>query len=333
MLRFEYFHEQWIDAENLIEHKPDLALQLEANFFDSLKFDISSIKEYRINAVKRLLPMLGSKPALCFSGGIDSQATWQCFNEAGIDIDVYVLVFKDGLNAQDTDHAIKFAERNKIKLNFIEIDILNFLSRENADYSKKYKSLSPHFNTHYKLCDILKSKNYTGFVCGGGTPLLTHKVSEWISNYNQNFLNYINYSEVSGILCQGNFLGYDPKLAWAVSILTPIFTYEKYGGFINHSERLLAENQRYKEKIIGYRNAGFDIIPQTTKFTGFELVKDKLETMYGDGWAFEKFYRFPLKKYVEHIDVKVSLNESIIEKIKDLNLKHTGSSIDAPTGI
>lgn len=333
MLRFEYFYDNWLDVSNFVHHKPCLNVTLKSSFFDSLKFDLVSFKEYRIGAVEKLLPMLGSRPALCLSGGIDSQATWQCFNEAGIDIDTYVLVFKNELNKQDVDHAIKFAAYKNINLNFIEIDILNFLSRENADYSKKYKSLSPHFNTHYKLCDILKSKNYTGFVCGGGSPLLTADVSEWMSNYSQNFLNYINYSQVTDTLCQGNFLGFDPKLAWAISIMTPIFTHEKYGGFMNHAERLQAEYQRYKEKVMGYKATGFDILPQHTKYTGFELVKEKLEEMYGDGWAFEKFYRFPLKTYAEQIDIKINLDDSLIKKIKQLNLKCTGSSVDAPTGI
>ncbi len=334
MLRFEYYFNNWLDITPYTKGEANLTTNLTVDFFRSLKFDPDTLKTYRKNAVNRLLPMLGDKPALCFSGGVDSQATWQCFYEAGIDIDVYVLVFKNDLNAQDVSNAISFADYKKFKINFIEIDILNFLSRENADYGKRYRSLSPHFNTHYKLCDILRSKGYTGFVCGGGTPILTANTSAWASNFNQNFLNYINYSETSGILCQGNFLGFDPYLTWAISLLTPTFVNENYNrNAVYKTEHDLFEYQRYLDKVKGYRASGFDIIPQSQKFTGFELVKNKLQEMYGDGWTFEKFYRYPLKDYAKHINVSINFNSDIMQEIKRLNFENFRPSIDAPTGI
>jgi hypothetical protein len=334
LLRFEYYYNNWLDIIPYTKDEANLTTNLTVDFFRSLKFDSDTLKTYRKNAVNRLLPMLGDKPALCFSGGIDSQATWQCFNDAGVDIDVYVLVFKDDLNVQDVSSAIKFAEYKKIKINFIEIDILNFLSRENTDYSQKYKSLSPHFNTHYKLCDILRSKGYTGFVHGGGTPILTAHIEAWASNFSRNFLNYITYSEVTGILCQGNFLGFDPYLTWAITLLTPTFTNENYNkNAVYKKEHDLFEYQRYLDKIKGYRASGFDIIPQERKYTGFELVKQKLESVYGDGWAFEKFYRYPLKRYAKDIDVVIHFSDDLKEEIKRLNFENFRPSIDAPTGI
>jgi hypothetical protein len=332
-LRFEYYHNNWLDVSNYVNFHAELNVNLDTEFFDSLRFDADSLKTYKIDAVNKLLPSLGSKPAICFSGGIDSQITWHCFNEANIDIDVYVLVFKDDLNIQDVSHAMKFADKHKFKINYIEIDVLNFLSRENAEYGKKYKSLSPHFNTHYKLCDILRSKGYTGFVCGGGTPLLTENVSLWGNNYSQNFLNYINYSEISETFCQGNFLGFYPHLAWAVTLLTPSFINETYGKDLNLSERFELESQRYKEKIQGYTNSKFDVIPQKQKYTGFELIKDKLQSDYGDGWAFEKFYRYPLRAYAPDIRMIFKFDQSVVEKIKQLNLKNTRPGFCSPSGI
>ncbi len=333
MLQFEYFYNNWLDVSNLVNDDPNITVDLNKNFFESLCFDTDSLKTYRINAVHKLLPMLGSKPALCFSGGIDSQATWQCFNEAGIDIDVYTLIFKNELNKQDSDHAIFFADKNNIKLNIIEIDIMNFLSRENADYGKKYKSLSPHFNTHYKLCDILISKGYTGFVCGGGSPLLSNNVSTWASNYNQNFLNYINYSEISGVLCQGNFLGFDPYLAWAISLQTPSFINELFGKELTQEDRHSLEYQRYLEKIQGYTRSGFNLIPQDKKYTGFELVKVELEKRYGDGWAFEKKFRYPLLTFNKNYPIKIKFDDSVIETIFDLNREKSTTGDIASTGI
>lgn len=330
-MRFDYFYNNWLDASKFVEGYGDISMNLSSDFFDSI--DIKSLPAYRIDAVKRLLPSLGDKPALCFSGGVDSQATWQCFKEAGINIDTYTLSFKGDLNIQDVNHALKFASNNNIKIEVIEIDILSFLSRENADYSKKYKSLSPHFNTHYKLCDILSSRGYTGFVCGGGSPLLSPYAKDWFTNYNQNFLTYINYSEVTGKLLQGNFLGFDPHLTWAISLLTPLFDNQLYGNALSQQDRDKLEYQRYLEKIKGYSVAGFKILPQKKKYTGFEFVKEKLENIYGDGWAFEKMYRFPLSNITEKITVKIDFETTIMEKILNLNREYSSPSLDAPTGI
>ena len=333
MLRYDYFADNWLDVSNLLKDEGNLYVTLQPSFLSDLKFDNHSFKQYRINAAKNIIEKLGSKPALCFSGGIDSQATWQCFNEAGIDIDVYSLVFKNGLNKQDVTHAILFADKNNIKLNFIEIDVINFLSRENAEYGKKYKSLSPHFNTHYKLCDILLSKGYTGFVCGGGSPLLTKDIKDYASNYTQNFLNYINYSQIANTYCQGNFLGYDPYLAWSISLSTPIFQNDTYGIVLTQEDRDRLEYQRYLEKIEGYRQAGFKIIPQTKKYTGFELVKQELEKMYGDGWAFENKFREPLRFISPYYQVKINFTNDFIDGVKKLYAEKSATSQISCPGI
>lgn len=337
MSQFNFYHDDWVGVEPYIglnTYECHLPVNLKPEFFESLQLDTDSLRRYRIEAAIKCYEALGSKPALCFSGGIDSQATWQCFNEAGIDIDVYTLVFKHGLNTQDVEHAVKFAKERNFELKIIEIDIINFLSRENYDYSTKYKSLSPHFNTHYKLCDILISKGYTGFVCGGGGPILSDITSLWCNNYSQNFLNYIHYSMKSGVLCQGNFLGFYPQLAWAIGLSTPIMQDELYGTDLNSKEaRDLVEYQRYLDKIHGYTLTGFDIIPQEKKYTGFELVKDELEKVYGDGWAFEKLYRMPLRELVKEVKVFFDFDDEVIDLIKRLNVEKSRPSLNTAPGI
>lgn len=337
MSQFNFYHDDWIGVEPYIglnAYECHLPVNLKPKFFETLQLDNDSLKRYRIEAATKCYESLGAKPALCFSGGIDSQATWQCFNEAGIDIDVYTLMFKHGLNAQDVEHAVKFSKERNFELKIIEIDIINFLSRENYDYSTKYNSLSPHFNTHYKLCDILISKGYTGFVCGGGGPILSDITSLWCNNYSQNFLNYIHYSLESGVLCQGNFLGFYPHLAWAIGLFTPILDNELYGTDLNSKEaRDLVEYQRYLDKVYGYTLTGFNIIPQEKKYTGFELVKDELEKIYGDGWAFEKLYRMPLRELVKEIKVFFDFDDDVIDLIKRLNIEKSRPSLNTASGI
>jgi len=221
----------------------------------------------------------------------------QCFAEAKIPFDLYILKFKNDLNKQDCDHAIKYCNRFNIDYNIIEIDVLSFLSRENNEYGLKYKSPSPHFNTHYKLFDILRSKGYDGVVAGGNAYFYSSIDNGFLPNSNRNCFNYITYSNINEFKCQGNFLSFYPKLAWAISLLSPMIDYKLNDAIeFNEQERNYWEYRRYVQKIQGYKRAGFNIIPQNQKYTGFELVKKYLEEKTGDGWTFERLYRHPLEK-------------------------------------
>lgn len=339
MSQFKFFHDDWLDFTELFPDNPNfsyrdlpprvnLKINLDTEFFRNLRFDDASLKKYRIDSAVHCAETLGRKPALCFSGGIDSQALVQCFNEANIDIDIFTLKFKNDLNSHDIHDAKKYAEEKNIRINFIELDILNFLSRENLEYGEKYLSLSPHFNTHYKLCDMLIKEGYTGFVFGGNSPMLTNNLTDWDCNYSGNLLNYINYTRASKVMCQGNFLGFYPNLAWSIALLTDGQEFEQSGMQLTAEERNFHERIRYTNKITGYKKAGFDLIPQEKKYTGFELVKEYLEKKHGDGWAFERLYRFPLEnKFGPSKIVKLFFhsNKEIKELLKSINLSNLES--------
>lgn len=317
----------------------DLPVSLDIDFFNKLSFDDSSLKKYRIEAAEFTAKSIGNKIALCFSGGVDSQCMVQCFVEAGIECDIFILKFKHNLNVQDVDHAITYCDKNKLSYKIIEIDVLNFLSIFNYDYATKYQSASPHFNVHYKLFDLIRKEGYDGVVAGGNTPLYTNSSNSWGVGYNRNAQNYINYSNISGFKCQGNFLSYYPKLTWTISLLTPPVTNYVPSKFnLPMSERQYWENYRYMQKIRGYKRAGFNILPQSQKYTGFELVKKHLEEKTGDGWTFEKLYRHPIEKLLISRPTGKETrflfkDSSIQDKINSLHSDNFLPGIGASSGI
>lgn len=307
MQAFKHFHDDWLDYSALdgpgsINRKiVHLNVNLSLDFFSSLLYDKDSLTNYKKDAVKHMIPTLGKRPALCLSGGVDSQAMVEAFYEAGYTHDVYTLRFNDNLNIHDYSHAVKFAESKNIKLNTIDLNIHHFLTRENQDYAIKYNCYSPHFNTHFKLYNLLQSMGYTSVVAGGNAPQAFtegDKIS-WGGGYGRNVLSFIKYSQISGFLCQGNFLSYYPKLAWAIAVLTPISNFFQTFANIPYKEKLARDKERYKDKVEGYRRAGFNIVPQETKFTGFELVKKYYEDKSNDGWAFEKLFRYPIERMLK----------------------------------
>lgn len=336
MKQYKHFYNNWLDCSTFdrihsintdIEY---LNTNLDISFFDSLCFDDNSIKQYRLDAAKYCAETLGDKPALCMSGGVDSQAMVQCFYDAGYNFDVYTLVFKNDLNIQDVSYAREYCQKNNIKLHELDFDIVNFLSRENINYALRYRCSSPHFNTHFKMFDILKSMGYTSVVCGGNTPLQTVESNNqiiWGSGYTRNVMSYIRYSEISEFFAQGNFLSFYPNLAWAISIVTHStdIPQDKRTSQLSFSKLMELSKIRYNNKINGYKRIGFNIIPQETKYTGFELVKKYYEDITGDGWTFEKKFRIPLVNMLntnDHALIILNLNSDIKTKIEYLHGKY-----------
>jgi hypothetical protein len=296
LLPFKSFYNDWLDISGMvnatgIDHK----INLDIDFFNSLKFDSESLKSYRIEAANICNEMLGNKPALCLSGGVDSQAMVLSWKEAGLKFDTYILKFKNDLNPQDANHAIHFCKLYSIPYYILDFDVITFLSRNNYDLGLKYKSGSPQFNVHYKLVEMLRDRGHTGVCFGGLTP--TKNFNEWGKNFDKNAFHFVTIQDVFSIPVQGSFLSFYPKLCWAITLLTPSFNeVHELENSRTAKEFLDLTSKRYPLKVEGYQKAGFDVIPQETKYTGFELVKKYFENITGDGWTFEKRFRHPLSK-------------------------------------
>lgn len=331
---FKPFVDDWVSIDNLLNLNKfightaiPLPVKLESDFFTNLKFDVESFKEYRYEACKASVDMIGSNPALCLSGGVDSQYMVQSFIEAGYNFDVVMLVFDKDLNRHDVATAKLFCDKNNIKLKEIKIDILNFLRRDNYDIGVKYMSASPHFNAHYKLFDILNSQGYTGVVCGGNTPIRCPINNTWGENFRRNNLNFVNYTKVSGFPCVGDFISFHPKLAWALSLITGQDTrseeLKQYVQFAHLSHELSQE--RYKLKCNSYTRSGIEIVPQDCKYTGFEFVKDYFKDLDDDEYSFDKKFRWALEQKLNIVRYESVLEfkdgvQSLVNDIHNKNI-------------
>ena len=76
--QFKFFYNDWLDFDGMLNNTGrDHIVNLDTDFFKSLKFDTETLKQYRIDAATLCAETLGSKPAICFSGGADSQARYR----------------------------------------------------------------------------------------------------------------------------------------------------------------------------------------------------------------------------------------------------------------
>jgi hypothetical protein len=293
--QFEPFRNHWLTFTDILDPFADSIkynVNLDVDFFTSLKLDSESTLQYRTSAAKAAAAQLGDNPVLCFSGGVDSQAMLQCWREAGLKFDVAILEFENNLNHHDVSIALEYCHKNDIEPIILNLKVIQFLTRDCIELGTKYKCTSPHFITHYKMFDMLQNLGYTGICCGGTAFARNH--TEWGPVPSAAQSNYIEYSNQNQFPVIGNFLGYDPNLCWSIALLTPAHDVE----WATRYPRIIADanSVRYAAKVVGYRTHGFDIIPQENKYTGFELIKEYFEEKFNDGWAFEKMFRLPLQK-------------------------------------
>jgi len=319
LLSTDFFYNGWLEYDI---DDPNIGIRsLKTNigydFFDNLRFDSESLKSYRVNAARLISKTLGDRPALCLSGGVDSQAMIYCWLEAGLKFDVVSCIFHNNLNLHDVDTARDFCKIHGLNLIEIPLNVIQFLNRENIDYAIKYKSSSPHFNVHYKLFNMLQDMGYSGACCGG--VALFKDGDSWGTNFRYNIFNFINYVKESKFNVQGSFLSYYPELAWSVGLLTKDMILPTNGMPSNELFNSYDEI-RYSAKVDGYHKAGLKVIPQKKGYTGFEEVKKYYESITKDGWEFEKRFRHSIQNiHKTHKNkaeiVKLNLSKDLNDKI------------------
>lgn len=323
MYQSNFFDRDWLDYKPLFskEEHVSLKVNLGLDFFKNLGFDKDNILEYRKIAVNNLCELLGENPALCISGGVDSQAMLHSFLVAKRKFTPYIFVFENDLNKFEIELARQYCKIHCVELQEIPFKVLTFLTRKNYEIGLQYNSTSPHFNTHYEFCNILKEKGHTGVCFGGMTPYRSR--GNWGNNFVRNVFNYINYSEINQFYVQGSFLSYYPELAWAIAILTPMtdldLTADSKEGLFNQRSHAI----RYANKIMGYHKANLDVI-ESKKYSGFEKVKEYFQQQTNDGWEFEKRFRLPLEKDLNHFTqyVKFEFLPDVQEYLTGLCLKN-----------
>lgn len=181
---------------------------------------------------------------LMLSGGIDSQVMLWCWLKSGKKFDVRTVRYNDGLNDHDIKDMSEFCRQHNLKFVLFDFDLLNFLEVEYSTYAERYRCSSPQICTHMKMCEDI-----VGTTIFSGNFADTNKLS-----IDEAIMGMHRYSVSSGQSVIPFFFLHTPELAFS----------------LRQSESTL----KYENRIQAYQNAGFPIIPQTKKQTGFELVKD-----------------------------------------------------------
>jgi len=191
---------------------------------------------------------------LCISGGVDSQAMLYAWHTSGVPYQTCSVRYNNDLNDHDLITLRQFSERENIKINYIDFDVLAFLENEYIEYVHRYRCGSPHFCTYMKFSEIIEE----GTVLFSGTPVDPTRL---LSNlFGTNELSLYRYAKLKQRHMIGYFFLETKDIAWSLN--KPETFTEISKGCINRA------------KIELLWHSGYPVIPQWDKITGFEKIKD-----------------------------------------------------------
>lgn len=244
---------------------------------------------------------------LMVSGGSDSQTMLWCWMHSGVPFNCISIEYVDNTgkvyNEHDLEQLKEFANKFNIPITYKQLNIFDFLENHLYDYAAKYRCTSPHICSHMKIAEMVSGTNiFSGNFIQEGC-------------YNYTVLGLKRYADVNTNVIPF-FLLHDAELAAAMAQFMYDPLEDQTKGLEWHIEML----HKYNNKISILHKAGIPVIPQKTKFTGFELIKDYYDEhntltpieriRYGNmpsKRAFDILFRYKLSEQVKYNDMVVYL--------------------------
>ena len=232
---------------------------------------------------------------LMCSGGVDSQVMLYSWHKSGIPFKVVSIKYiHDGVwyNEHDLSSLIDFAGIHKIDIEFKTFDVMNFLDEEFMEYAFKYQCTSPQICTYMKMSELITE----------GTLLFSGDIMV----YRQLPLNYTiyglkRYADISNRAIIPFFFLYSPNMLFSFNEKS---LEDSYIVSYLHGEPNQVRGHTdftYIAKCRVYSDSGFPILPQVSKFSGFENIKDYYDTC--TSISFNERIRFSNKPSKRNFDI------------------------------
>ncbi len=279
--------------------------------------DTRSFHSECVRAASLISAQAGQKRILiAMSGGMDSEVVARSFLEAKVPFEAVIFRYENESNLHDIKSAVDFCNSNNLKINFVDINVLEFLDTgEYLDFTSLYNCNSPLFSVHLEACKHLKND----FVIFSGSapvlrlPPLVHRnfhsldrfyiIKNTIENFVQtefpieNSFCYDHFFAKNHSEGVSNFFLYTPELILSsLKLGDPLLQFHEVQHFspknphkdfdmVTHfqSRRMMAcLKQRF------FIRGGFDISLRESKFTGFEKIHLKFDQLPADKGIYEK---------------------------------------------
>ena len=217
-----------------------------------------------LDAIKKITEEYPAPYTLFCSGGVDSQAMLWAWHISGVPFRAVHYSYNN-LNDHDTDHLKLFCDRYNIHLEIINFDPIEFWKTEEyIELAKKVDCASPHILTYIKMASFHKE-----------TCILAGNFLEpEVTSLNYTILGLDRYRK----LIKPNFLPF-------FFLHTPELAYSFLKLYIKNVDKeefrkdiVIMPGWHYQSKCVTYQQSGFPVIPQEAKQSGFEKIKDMLDS-------------------------------------------------------
>lgn len=223
---------------------------------------------------------------LLMSGGVDSEAMALPFVHLKIPFRVVIGRYQFGLNEPDFKHAVSFCESHSVKYEFIDVELDDFFLNKqlHLQYAYDYGCRSPQLAIHLHLMGQIQgipilASNPTDII------LLPHLAKPILGFPGEPHACYARYLKQHSRVGIPYFFHSTPEL---------VFSFFRTLKFQTELEQMLsfldqetpastqAPLTSYLDKIVKYRQAGFQVFARDFKRTGFEEVKEYFQKQYPD---------------------------------------------------
>ena len=281
--------------------------------YENLLFTDRKPIHVAIDAVKHIAKHYPAPYTLFASGGVDSQACIYSWLQSGIDFEVVFVKYENDFNMHDFLELELMQQQYGFKIKILEFNVIDFLTTKLKDYVTKYRTISPMLCTHFAISEIITDGTvvFSGNYCPSYPTYVDYPTESW--------MNYLEVTKRKMIPC---FFLSDPELATSFYKIHN----DEYSNiekrFTDQSRNINGQaNWEYNVKCAIYKQAGFPIIAQSYKATGFEKIKDYCDvhfpinlkerlvysTMPGSKRAFEIKFRYPWIKIVPEYSTHIKI--------------------------
>lgn len=219
-----------------------------------------------VDTVKKIATRYPAPYTLFASGGVDSQACIYSWLQSGIKFEVVFVKYENDFNLHDFVELELMQQQYGFNIKILEFNVIDFLTTKLKDYVIKYRTISPMLCTHFAISEMITEG--TVVFSGSYSPAYP----QFIDYPTESWMHYLEASKRKMVPC---FFLEDPELATAFYNISYIEYSDIEERFPVITKNINGNNEwQYKVKCAVYKSAGYPIIPQPYKATGFEKIKD-----------------------------------------------------------
>lgn len=251
------------------EWHPGAKLVVDFSRYDPKINEAASI-DAAVLAVRDITETFPAPYTLMCSGGIDSQAMIWAWHMAKVPFNIVsVKYISDDIFFNDYDlvQLGEFCSRHNFQVDYKDFDLIPFLENELSKVASTNDCDSPQICTYIKMTELVPE----GTLCFSGNFLLGRMTP---GGFNYTLLGLHRYALLSKT---------------ATRAIIPFF-------FLHHPILATSFNQFSAYRLVDslYQRAGYPVIPQASKFNGFEKIKEFYDKFTERVSAFDRL-RFSAK--------------------------------------